>query len=409
MISTPGLIRNLGQADQNFIALEHVPLVQPPYDEAWLQDLIHAHPGLVPAGEVEACFDNLVPVLREFTLRSGYLDNFYVTPDGYPVLVEVKLWKNQEARRKVIAQILEYAKDFSALCYEDINAEIRKQAKGKETGPNPLHEIVARYAAETPDERQFVDRVSRNLREGRFLLLILGDGVREEMAALANYLMHHSLRYSFGIIEIKLFRLPDGSVVALPSVLAKTQTIERHVTVVTAQGGNISILPHAPAIVSEKLEKTSLSLDGFYELMAGKDPQNVVFIKDLLNRLSDLPIDPEIGSKGETLMLKMTIPGGERLQFVYFTLETAQFWGVPFKGWKFPTWQKLSLAYLERIASLVPEAKVQTSDAQADIKQGGKPIRIRALRGRADDVASAIREVISEAERFYSAVGAQSA
>ncbi len=405
-MGTPGLIRNLGQADQNFIGLEHVSRPQPPYDEAWLQDLIHAHPGLVPAGEVEACFDNLVPVLREFTLRSGYLDNFYVTPDGYPVLVEVKLWKNQEARRKVIAQILEYAKDFSGLCYEDINTEIRKHAKGKETGPNPLHEIVARYAVETVDERQFVDRVSRNLREGRFLLLILGDGVREEMATLADYLMHHSLRYSFGIIEIRLFRLPDGSVIALPSVLAKTQIIERHVTVVTVQGENISVLSHAPAIVSEKLENTSLSLDGFYELMAENYPQNVLFIKDLLNRLSDLPIDPEIGSKGETLMLKMTIPGGERLQFVYFTRETAQSWGIPFKGWKFPAWQKLSLSYLERIASLVPEAKVQTTDAQADIKQDGKAIRIRALRGKADDVASAIREVISEAERFYSAGGA---
>ncbi len=192
----PAVIRNLNQVDQTFSGLEAVPLDRPPYNEDWLQNLIHDHPNLIPAGEVEACFQNLVPVLREFTLPSGYLDNLYVTPEGYPVLVEVKLWKNQEARRKVVAQILEYAKDFAALTYEDINVEVRKQIKDKKWGENPLYEIVSGYSANPLAEASFVDRVSRNLREGRFLLLILGDGIREEMAALADYLMHHSLRYA---------------------------------------------------------------------------------------------------------------------------------------------------------------------------------------------------------------------
>lgn len=108
----PGVISDLARPGQKFSHLGAISLEQPPYNEDWLQNLIHKHPELVPAGEIEACFENLVPVLREFPLPSGYLDNFYVMPDGYPVLVEVKLWKNQEGRRKVIAQILEYAKDY---------------------------------------------------------------------------------------------------------------------------------------------------------------------------------------------------------------------------------------------------------------------------------------------------------
>ena len=250
----PAIISNLTQDNQTFSGLEAVPLDRPPYNEEWLQNLIHHHPDLVPAGEVEACFQNLVPILREFTLPSGYLDNFYVTPEGYPVLVEVKLWKNQEARRKVVAQILEYAKDFAALSYEDINREIRKQLKNEKWVENPLHEIVSGHVSTPPDETLFVDRVSRNLREGRFLLLVLGDGIREEMAALAGYLMQHSLRYAFGMVEIRLYKLPDGSHLALPRVLAKTQMIERHVTVVTTQCEGIKVTANTP-VLAERVGK----------------------------------------------------------------------------------------------------------------------------------------------------------
>ena len=58
---------------------------------------------------------------------------------------------------------------------------------------------------------------------------------------------------------------------------------------------------------------------------------------------------------------------------------------------------------LNVIAVFIPGAKVQISSGQADIKQNGKAIRIGALHGKADGVATAIRQVIREAERFYSA------
>ncbi|GJL85317.1 MAG: hypothetical protein DHS20C02_10920 [Micavibrio sp.] len=400
-MTKPLLIQNLNQKDQASAGLEPVSLEKPPYNEDWLQNLIHAHPELVPAGEVEACFDNLVPVLREFPVPSGYLDNFYITPEGYPVLVEVKLWKNQEARRKVVAQILEYAKDFAALSYEDINKEIRKQIKDHAWGSNPLHEIVAEYVAGSPEEQTFVDRVSRNLREGRFLLLILGDGIREEMAALAGYLMHHSLRYAFGMVEIKLFTLPDGSILALPQVLAKTQTIERHVTVVTAQGGKISVAAPAP-VISETVEKTSLSTDEFYELMAQNDPHNVTWLKDFINKLSDLPIDVQAGNRGESLMIKAPVPDGGQIHLMYVTPTTAQFWGVPNKQWKDPKWQHLARTYLDRIAALVPGATIKTFASSADIKVDGKPLPISSLHGKAEEVVKAMCDVTQEAENYFS-------
>ncbi len=405
----PAIISNLAQDNQTFSGLEAVPLDKPPYNENWLQNLIHSHPSLVPAGEVEACFENLVPVLREFTLPSGFLDNFYITPEGYPVLVEVKLWKNQEARRKVVAQILEYAKDFTALSYEAINTEIRKQIRDRKWGPNPLYEIVTGYVANSPAEATFVDRVSRNLREGRFLLLILGDGIREEMAELARYLMHHSLRYAFGMVEIRLFTLPDGSVLALPRVLAKTQTIERHVTVVTTQGGGISVTTPVP-VISEKIEKTSLSTDEFYELLAKQDSQNVVWVKDLLNKLSDLPIDVQTGSRGESLMLKAPAPDGGQIQLIYITPTGIEFWGVPNKNLKDPAWQAISKAYLEQISETIPGARIKAFDSgHMDIKLGDKKVPPSALQNKTDIISDAIRQVLKDAEAYYEAAGAEKA
>jgi len=401
----PAVISNLQQNNQNFSGLEAISLEKPPYNENWLQTLIHNHPHLVPAGEVEACFENIVPILREFTLPSGFLDNFYITPEGYPVLVEVKLWKNQEARRKVVAQILEYAKDFAALSYDDINREIRKQSKGRAWGTNPLHEIVSGYVANPPDETIFVDRVTRNLREGRFLLLVLGDGIREEMAELASYLMHHSLRYAFGMVEIRLFKLPDGTVLALPGVLAKTQTIERHVTVVTVQEGGIAVKESAP-IISEKVEKTSLSTDEFYELMAKNNQQNVVWLKDLLSKLSDLHIDIQAGSKGESLMLKAPMPEGGQITLMQVTLTNAQFWAVPNKHWKDPAWQRLSRSYLERLVALVPGAMIKEFNSGMDVKYGDKFVPLTLLHGRTDGIAEAMRQVVRDMEIYSRSQGA---
>lgn len=398
---TPVLIKNLNiTSEQTTDVLLPLPLNTPPYNENWLQDLIHYHPTLVPAGEVEACFEHIIPVVREFTIPSGSLDNFYVTPDGYPVLVEVKLWKNQESRRKVVAQILEYAKDFAGMPYETINKEIRQKRKDRVWGENPLYELVTSTVPDADAEQVFVNRVTRNLKEGRFLLLILGDGIREDMAALAEYLMHHSLRYAFGIIQVQLFKLPDGNVIALPSLIAKTQTIERHVTIVTTKDYTAHVNPQIP-VISERVEKTSLSLDGFYDSMADQDS---ALIKDVLERLSELDVEAEIGSNGKNLMLKKTLmnESGERLQFVLITPAGAEFWGIPFKEWKYPAWQTLSLTYLERIASLVRGASVKIQTTQADVKIENKKVPLQSLHGKGEGFAEAIRKVISDAEVFYS-------
>ena len=59
--------------------------------------------------QIEPGIGRLIPVCMELPLSVGPVDNLLVTPEGNVVMVEVKLWSNPEARRKVVAQALDYA------------------------------------------------------------------------------------------------------------------------------------------------------------------------------------------------------------------------------------------------------------------------------------------------------------
>jgi hypothetical protein len=127
-----------------------------------------------------------VPICRELNTPAGPIDNFLVTPSGLPVLVECKLWRNPEARREVVSQILDYAKELSRWSSPDIQREVSNRLK---RNGNPLLDIV-RAVDPSVDEQRFHDALTANLR--RFLLLIVGDGIREGVEAIAEYLQTHA-------------------------------------------------------------------------------------------------------------------------------------------------------------------------------------------------------------------------
>ena len=78
----------------------------PAYAEKLLQQLIHAHPSMLPVEELEFSFSGLRPICQELPLAGGtkYVDNLLANPDGRICIVECKLWRNPEAVREVIAQ-----------------------------------------------------------------------------------------------------------------------------------------------------------------------------------------------------------------------------------------------------------------------------------------------------------------
>jgi hypothetical protein len=194
--------------------------------EAEIQALVHEYPGCLPISEIDPMFANPVPVCRELNTIAGPIDNFMVTPSGLPVLVECKLWRNPEGRREVVGQILDYAKELSRWTSSDLQREVSRRLKRE---GNVLLDIV-RSVDPTVDEMQFNDALTANLRRGRFLLLIVGDGIREGVEAIAEYLQTHAgLHFSLGLVELPIYLMPDGARLVVPRVLARTNVITRTV------------------------------------------------------------------------------------------------------------------------------------------------------------------------------------
>lgn len=194
--------------------------------EADIQALVQAHPGSLPIAEIDAGFIGPVPICTELNTPAGPIDNFMVTPSGLPVLVECKLWRNPEGRREVVGQILDYAKELSRWSSSDLHREVNRRLK---RDGNALLDLV-RAIDPTVDETQFNDALTVNLRRGRFLLLIVGDGIREGVEAIAEYLQAHAgLHFSLGLVELPIYVLPNGDRLVAPRVLARTTIITRHV------------------------------------------------------------------------------------------------------------------------------------------------------------------------------------
>lgn len=200
-----------------------------------LRDIVFAYPGI---GRIAA-------VVTELTLPgAGRVDVLLVSEHGRLIIVECKLWRNPQARREVVVQILDYARELARYDYEDLQRAISDRLA--RTG-NVLFEL-ARAAGSTMTEAAFVDRVGRDLRAGRFLLLILGDGITEGTQRLTEYLNVPGMGFEFGLIEMADYRYVDPLTggerrIMQPRVIARTTTIKRHV-----------IRSDVPGVVIEAIE-----------------------------------------------------------------------------------------------------------------------------------------------------------
>jgi hypothetical protein len=199
--------------------------------ERTLRDLIYDNPSIMPVHELDPSYGRLFTVARELNVPGvGFVDVVLADERGRLVIVECKLWRNPQARREVVGQILDYARELSRYGYEDLQRQISIATK---RSGNVLYEM-AREAGGDLSEAEFVDRVSRDLGAGRFLLLIVGDGIAEGTRRIGEYLQAQpGLAFDFGLIEIAEYRYVDGTdverTIMHPRILAQTSVIERHV------------------------------------------------------------------------------------------------------------------------------------------------------------------------------------
>lgn len=198
-------------------------------DEAWLRDTLMQQPKLLPIRSLDPSFGPLVPLCVELRCEAGRIDVAFINQSGLLTLVECKLWKNPEARRKVVAQTLDYASALSKWSYDDLQKKVAAATGRKGNVPFDLvREQLALEEQPEIDEAHFVDAVSRNLRKGRFMLIVAGDGIRSGVENITSLVQRNAaLGFSFGLVEVALYGLSNGSLLVQPRTIAKTRVIER--------------------------------------------------------------------------------------------------------------------------------------------------------------------------------------
>lgn len=237
----------LSRPDTGYSPLTRIPLGEANKDrqEKWFQDLLFQNPEIIPVADVHPGSSRFIPICRELTIpktggSSVYLDLFGVTPEGKLVLIECKLWRNPQARREVVAQALEYASLLRNWSYSDLS--VRLQSMLNTRSDNPLFDIY-RKADGPLDEDAFHDQIARGLRAGDFLVIIAGDGIREDVLAIADHLnMNSGMATSLALAEFQMFMGPTGETVIIPHVPVRTDVLTHRVYL--GQGGEpITIEP----------------------------------------------------------------------------------------------------------------------------------------------------------------------
>jgi len=167
-----------------------------------------------------------------------------------------------EARRQVVAQIIDYAKQVGRWDYSRLEEVFGQHAKDNTLDQQSLHEYLCEQTGEELDQVEFIDAVGRCLRNGRLLLLIVGDGIRESVEEMATYLQQTpNLQFTLGRVEVACYRVPEGknkeSLLLVPRIVTKTAEITRAVVRIQMTEEAAEKVVASTAIPPEKTPKGS--------------------------------------------------------------------------------------------------------------------------------------------------------
>jgi hypothetical protein len=171
--------------------------------------------------------------------------------------------------------------------YETFEQTVLKARQSEPDRYTSIYELVRSHDPST-GEPEFVEALSRNLARGRAVIAVVGDGIRDDIAPLAELLQSHAgQRFTFALVELGIFETPQKAIrLVIPSVLAKTVLIERGV--VRLQNDAIRIEAErssdTPVAGGARRRAVSIGEDEFYELLAQRDPEAPGLLRRFLEK-----------------------------------------------------------------------------------------------------------------------------
>lgn len=312
---------------------QRLPFTEKHFDEGWLQDLLRVHPELLPVEEIEPAFVPLVTIGREVPTPVGPIDNLYISPQGYLCIVETKLWRNPQARREVVGQIIDYAKEIAQWTFDDLEACVRAYNEQYEQTDRGVLDTLRQVEQIDPSEEAgLVDAITRNLQRGRFLLLIVGDGIRESVEAMAEYLSQTpQLYFTLALVELQIYSLGDNdNWLVVPQIVARTREVTRAIVRIEGQNASqISVDVNEPQPQKATSKRSVLTEEDFLNtLQDNTNKKTVAFAQRILQ-------DAEkrgyfIDWKQASFVVKMKDPTGSGQNITLFVVTKE---GKLYIGW----------------------------------------------------------------------------
>ena len=276
-------------SETNSFQLERIPLNEKHFQENWLQKIIHKNPQILPIDDIESGFAPLISLGREISTSVGYIDNLYISPNGYLTIVETKLWKNPEAKREVVGQIIDYAKELTNWNFTKLTDGVKNSSQLYNNNSKGIIELINDFEKiEENEEYKIIDNIERNLKRGRFLLLIVGDGIRESVEEMVDFLSNTpQIQFTLGLVELQFYKNPnlEGELIAIPNLITRTREITRAIVKIeNSTTGSVTI---ETDFIEEKVKpitvRTTITEDDFFEqLQQNTDYESAEFAKHIL-------------------------------------------------------------------------------------------------------------------------------
>lgn len=153
-------------------------------DEAALHTLIQEAPELLPLSGAP----KLAILGREVYLGGNSADLVAVESSGRLVIIEVKLKKNPEARRAVVAQVLTYAAYLRGMDLATLEGDVLTPHLAK-AGKKSVADVARELDQQGDfDVAAFNTQLRSSLQSGAFRLVVVLDAAPAELARLTGYL-----------------------------------------------------------------------------------------------------------------------------------------------------------------------------------------------------------------------------
>lgn len=370
--SRPFLVR----ADESVEPTEPVPLSsrgKGTFDESWLQRLIHADSRCLPLEKIEPGLGPFVSVCREMPVGAGYVDNLLMSPSGDIVVVETKLWRNPEARREVLAQALDYAVAVFGLDYAGFEAAVLKGDFRPASKPTSLYQLFENHS-DALAEPKFIDAVARNLKLGRAVIVVAGDGIQSGAERLLDGLKDYAqFQFTLALVEMPVFRMAgENDRLVWPRLLAKTEMLTRHVFEVRISGGageSRVVVEDNPDVVKTDLTKTN-----FWETLEQNCPGGQRALEELVRRLEPYGVYAELLA---SLNLKWQPPGEAKPVNLGYFKKSGQIF-TDAASWHGR--RELALPYVRELSQVFGVEYREIGDKRCPtLYDGGKPLNLRVI------------------------------